>query len=312
MEASIETTRKTETTQTTQDELTDAVKQDDQQNTKFGVTANSSQNWVWGSANESASFDLGTTQQTARENTHKQMRQQTQTLSEEIKTNYKSTFKTVSEVTDMSSKRYVLANSTGNLINYELRRKMRQVCVQVQDVGTYLCWQTYVDDAGRSLGVANLVSIAKPPDLPADPNPQAIPSPMPIKGDPITRNYTWPYDNHTYPSTTGAVQVERIKLYPPQSGYIYDSSELIVNPNKWGWVVLDTPHKYATAGWKIGDTRNWAATDADVQKTVNNEDDVKSVVVAITINGSLRDDSHPSFTGRPPWEVPRYQPFATN
>ena len=36
------------------------------------------------------------------------------------------------------------------LINYELRRKMRQVGVQVQDIGTFLCWQTYVDDPGRA------------------------------------------------------------------------------------------------------------------------------------------------------------------
>ena len=30
---------------------------------------------------------------------------------------------------------------------------MRQVGVQVQDIGTFLCWQTYVDDPGRELGL---------------------------------------------------------------------------------------------------------------------------------------------------------------
>ena len=47
------------------------------------------------------------------------------------------------------ARKHVLANTTDELINYELRRKMRQVGVQVQDIGTYLCWQTYVDDPGR-------------------------------------------------------------------------------------------------------------------------------------------------------------------
>ena len=82
------------------------------------------------------------------------MRQQTEKLSTEIRTNFKSTFKTTSETTDTSSKRYVLSNSTSELINYELRRKMRQVGVQVQDIGTYLCWQTYVDDPGKHLGIS--------------------------------------------------------------------------------------------------------------------------------------------------------------
>ena len=77
----------------------------------------------------------------------------------------------------MSSKRYVLSNTTGDLINYELRRKMRQVGVQVQDIGTYLCWQTFVDDPGRDLGVAKLVHIAKDPELGAIPPPESIPKP---------------------------------------------------------------------------------------------------------------------------------------
>ena len=36
------------------------------------------------------------------------MRQQTEKLSPEIRRSYKSTFKTVTEMTDMSSKRYVM------------------------------------------------------------------------------------------------------------------------------------------------------------------------------------------------------------
>ena len=128
---------------------------------KFGASVSASYAWIVANT----SFDYGTTQQTAREDTHKRMRQQTEKLSTEIRHNYKSTFKTVTETTDTSSKRYVLANTTDELVNYELRRKMRQVGVQVQDIGSYLCWQTYVDGPGEALGVAKLMHIAKPAEL---------------------------------------------------------------------------------------------------------------------------------------------------
>jgi hypothetical protein len=50
----------------------------------------------------------------------------------------------------------------------------------VQDIGTYLCWQTYVDDPGRQLGIARLVHLAKGPEVGNTPPPEAIPMPTPI------------------------------------------------------------------------------------------------------------------------------------
>src|SRR5262249_53928000 len=101
----------------------------------------------------------------AREQNHKEMRQQSTKLASEIRTNFKSAFKTVTETTDTRSKRYVIQNPTEKLVNYELRRKMRQVGVQMQDVGTQLCWQGYVDDPGRELGVGQLVHLEAKSDL---------------------------------------------------------------------------------------------------------------------------------------------------
>jgi hypothetical protein len=177
LEQSTETTFKTERSITEEDEISDAVKQENRADTKFGMTTTVNQGWITGSATATGSLNLENTQQTARESTHRHMRQQTDKLSTEIRRNVKSTFRTVTETTDMSSKRYVLNNTTGKLINYELRRKMRQVGVQVQDIGTYLCWQTFVDDPGRSLGIAKLVHIAKDPELGSIPPPESIPRP---------------------------------------------------------------------------------------------------------------------------------------
>ena len=39
---------------------------------------------------------------------------------------------------------------------------MRQVAIQVQDIGSFLSWQSYVDDPGRELGVAQLVMSPSP------------------------------------------------------------------------------------------------------------------------------------------------------
>ena len=165
IEQSLETILKSEKSTTDQDEISEAVKQDNKDDLKLGVTSTVNQSWGTGSASATASLNMDKTQQVARESTHKKMRQQTEKLSSEIRQNYKSTFKTITEVTDTSSKRYVLTNPTGKLINYELRRKMRQVGVQVQDIGSYLCWETFVDEPGEDLGLANLIHIAQPADL---------------------------------------------------------------------------------------------------------------------------------------------------
>ena len=188
-EQSVESTKKSELATTDQDELSDAVKQDNQQDIKFGASVTASYAGVTASSN----FDMNNTQKQARETSHKHMREQSSKLSTEIKTSYKSTFKTVTETTDMTSKRYVIQNSSPDkLQNYELRRKMQQVAVQVQDVGTYLCWQTYVDMPGDTLDLATLVHIAQPADLDSIPHPDE-----PAKLDPVTKPYAidFPYEN---------------------------------------------------------------------------------------------------------------------
>lgn len=179
-ETETETIVKTEKELTEQEEISDAVKQDNKSETKFGVSTTANQSWIGGSATASSSINLGSTQSKAREVAHKRMRQQTEKLSTEIRKNYKSTFKTVTEVSDESSKRYILSNTTDDLINYEMRRKMRQVGVQVQDIGTYLCWQTYVDDPGKQLGISKLVHIAKDPEVGSIPQPDGKPMPTNI------------------------------------------------------------------------------------------------------------------------------------
>ena len=190
-ETTFESTLKTEKSSTQQDDLSDAVREENQSNTKFGASMTAGVSGgattpiysATAHAEATTSYGLETTLKNSKETAHKQMRLQSDKISSEIKKSFKTTFKTVSEITDTSSKRYVLQNSSNELKNYELRRKMRQVGVQVQDVGSQLCWQTYVDLPGSFLGLSNLVHIAEPPDYSNLHAPDPIPAPANVEKD---------------------------------------------------------------------------------------------------------------------------------
>jgi hypothetical protein len=191
-EVSVESIKKAERATTDQDDISTSIKQDNKDDLKLGVTATVNQSWGTGNASASASLNMDKTQQTARENTHKRMRQQSEKISSELKESYKTTLRTVTESTDTNSKRYVIANTTQELLNYEFRRKMRQVGVQVQDIGSYLCWETFVDNPGAALGRANLVHLAKPADLAPLPDPQHKDYP-PERNIAFTVNAAWTF-----------------------------------------------------------------------------------------------------------------------
>lgn len=191
VEVENETTTKTERVLTTTDEISEAVKRDNKDDVKIGVSTTVNQSWGTGNASATASLNMDKTQQVGRESTHKRMREQTDKFATEIRQNYKSTFKTITETSDTSSKRYVLTNTSKELINYELRRKMRQVAVQIQDVGSYLCWETFVDEPGGDLGLASLVHIASPADLLPLPDQNLTPYPPLDQVVPYQTNLVW-------------------------------------------------------------------------------------------------------------------------
>ncbi|MGW6505179.1 hypothetical protein [Nonomuraea angiospora] len=172
-----ETSRKVEESLTDQDDLADAVKEDNANDTNLGVTASGGVDTGVYHADASASFSMQNTVKRSSEQTHKHTRTQSSKTTSEIKRNFKTTFKTVTETTDTSSRRYVVQNTTTELVNYELRRKMRKIGVQVQHIGARLSWQVYLDAPGRSLGLGELVHVVTAPDLTAVPKPEVLPYP---------------------------------------------------------------------------------------------------------------------------------------
>jgi hypothetical protein len=179
-ESSQETTTRSEESTSVKDEISDAVKSENGSSTKLGVTMTNTVNYKVYQGTVTASLGVESTRKDARETSHKQNREQAEKLSSEIKRSYKSVFRTVTETTDTRSRRYVLQNTSLNLINYELRRKMRRVGVQLQDLGTRLCWQVFIDNAGAKLGLAELVHFAESPDLSNLKGPEIGPPPTKI------------------------------------------------------------------------------------------------------------------------------------
>jgi hypothetical protein len=174
-EVSEEITRRTEETLTEQDDVADAVKEENSSDTKLGVSTTGGVNAKIFHADASASFSTQNTVQRGSEATHKHTRTQTAKASSEIKRNFKTSFKTVTETTDTSSRRYILQNTTGQLVNYEIRRKMRKVGVQLQHVGSRLCWQVFLGDPGKDLGLGDMVHVVEAPDLTAIQRPEKLP-----------------------------------------------------------------------------------------------------------------------------------------
>jgi GH18 family chitinase/class 3 adenylate cyclase len=166
-EASTTQTAKDEIDTTNQDELSTSVKTDNKNDTKLGVSANTNGGFRGiVEASASATFNVDSSTQSSSEEAHKHSRTQSEKLSKEITQNFKTTFQTVTETTVTTSRRYVLANTTDKLANYELRRKLRLIGVQLQHIGTRLSWQVYVQKLLAAIAALDTDLPAAPRDAP--------------------------------------------------------------------------------------------------------------------------------------------------
>jgi hypothetical protein len=212
-----ETRTVSETSTTTQEELSSAIKEDNSRNESLGVTVTSGGGFPGiFHADASINYGLQTTNQRSQETAHKFMRQQSEKLTSEIRRSFQTSFRTTIETEDVTTRRHVIQNNTAELKNYELRRKMRKVGIQVQHIGTELCWQMYIDDPGREVGLAELVHIAKPADLSDGMIRPEMPEPPKPAEQEITIEFPWMY-------VDGTTRTDLNKLYRnvPNTGQAY-------------------------------------------------------------------------------------------
>jgi hypothetical protein len=244
-ETALESLVRTEKSLTMEDELSDAVRRQNSSSTKFGISVNTQGKLSLGSiftseVDTGTTYNLAEDQQEARESLHRAARHQTEYIATEMKRSFKSTFRTTTEVTDTRSRKYVIQNHTKELMNYELRRKMRQVGVQLQDYGTYMCWQTYVDKPGDELGIANLVHVAVPNDQPLPVQPELPPEPQPYKGETIKHHFRWPLTDRSIgqgldPEYFGDVVAGHFPIVPSPGFKLERVEAKIVAGESWGF-----------------------------------------------------------------------------
>jgi hypothetical protein len=171
------------------DELSERISSQNTSSTSLGVSASAGVNFGVFQANAAVNVSLASTRQTSQEVAHKTTREQSQQLSTELRREFKTSIRTVLESEDTSARNYKIQNPTDKLINYELKRKMRRVAVQLQSIGAQLCWQVYVDDPGHHMGVAELVHVAQPSDSSAELQPPEAPQPLPAQESDITVDF---------------------------------------------------------------------------------------------------------------------------
>ncbi|WP_248960401.1 hypothetical protein [Sphaerisporangium perillae] len=243
-----ESTLRTEESLTTQEDLADAVKEDNANDTKLGASASGGANFAGiYHADASVSFSAGSSVKRSSEETHKHSRNQSAKVTSEIRRNFKTTFKTVTESTDTTSRRYVVQNTTTKLVNYELRRKMRKVGVQVQHIGTNLSWQAFMNDPGKELGLGELIHVVPAPDLTSIRKPDA-PPPLVVKN----AQFTGAFPIRKKPGTQDPpeVNMEFVHHSPPDADGItsHDNSKHIV-------ARMDYTPSPPEQGYKLQDVR---------------------------------------------------------
>src|SRR5262249_50089508 len=186
IESTVETMTRSERQAVEEDELSNAVSTQNTNNVSAGLSWSAGVSLKVFKGQAGGTFGLSSTQVRSEQTAYRQTRTQSEKLSTEIRNNYKTTFRSSVETTDTSSKRYVLQNPTDKTVNVELRRKMRQVGVQVKHIGTQLCWQVYIDEPGHHLGIAELVHVAAPDDGDTGVQPPTALTPLEAKTTPYT------------------------------------------------------------------------------------------------------------------------------
>jgi hypothetical protein len=178
-ESSVESNRRTEGTVTEEQELADTIKEENERNIKLGTSASGGVNFGVAHGEISADFSLESTRRRSRETAHKLLRTQSEHSVNELRKAFRMSVRTTTETFESSSRRHLIRNQSSDVVNYEMRQKVRRVGVQLQEVGTRLCWQIFIEDPGRSLGVAELVHVAQPADLVNQAQPLEAPASLP-------------------------------------------------------------------------------------------------------------------------------------
>ncbi|MCB9883679.1 MAG: hypothetical protein H6832_17335 [Planctomycetes bacterium] len=133
------------------------------------VSAGGGVNFLVWHAQASAQLNYKSSRETSVRDARRRAVEQTTRATERIKERQRLLVRESVETRTESTRTHAIRNPTNRLISYELRPKAQVVGLQLQHVGTQLCWQFYIDEPGSDLGLAELIHAARPPQQEAPP-----------------------------------------------------------------------------------------------------------------------------------------------
>jgi hypothetical protein len=187
VEATIEERRATEETTSEADEFSEQILREKQTDLSAGVTSQGGANFEVWNIGGSSSFNLANSRRESKQQMRKLTRERSSKVASEMKRSLRSLTRESIEIRRESSRLHRISNPSDQLISFEMRRKLQNVGVQVQHLGTQLCWQVYIDHPGDDLGLPELVHIAKPEDFENTPPPTTAPAAL----EPVSESFVF-------------------------------------------------------------------------------------------------------------------------
>jgi hypothetical protein len=171
VEIGSEQSLESEIEQKNSEEISDKVSSMIQRDLSASMSANTSGSvGVW-SIGASASTNMASSTQRGQETTSRRLKEITSRASERITKTYSLRTRAVEDTTTTDFNRRVIKNETTTPVNYGLRRVFNRIKVKVQDLGSRLVWQLYVENPGVGLAQSKFVLFSEadqiaPPEIP--------------------------------------------------------------------------------------------------------------------------------------------------
>lgn len=233
-----------EETVTESETFSEEVEKVQQRDLSAGVAAEGGVSFEVWRVSASASFDYSNSLSLSRRQALERSREASTKAAREVKRSSRLLTRRTTEESRSSTRTHRITNPTGEVRNLEMRRKYQHVGVQVQHLGTTLCWRSYVPHPGQQLELPELVHVGASEDFLNQTPPDAqVQAPPP---ETLSTQLTVP-------------------LSPVRTAR---NTDLRVDTNN---DYFRAPNRYSPAGSNA--PGRWVATD-DPQQAPDNSDDV--------------------------------------
>lgn len=244
VETELAVSQASETTETVTEAETfsEEVERTQQRDLAVGVAAEGGVNFPVWHVSANASFDYASSLALSKRQAAERSREVSSKASREMKRSSRLLTRRSTEETRTSSRTHRITNPSAEVRHLEMRRKYLHIGVQVQHVGTALCWQMYVPRPGARLELPALVHVGASEDF---------------------LNETPPDGQVEAPAAEVVSEQLTIPLQPVRTRTNTDQS--VDTNNRY--------YRYTANRYPVGNVNLWVATD-DSDEAPDDSDDV--------------------------------------